>query len=822
MNARILLLPLFVIASLTACGDSPVPPLPPLSEAQQEQARGQRLALWYRQPAEDWMTEALPIGNGAMGAMLFGGIEAERIQFNEESLWTGGAGEWSDYRGGNRKGAHRYLPQVRQLLAENRFDDAHKLARRELTGEIKAEHADSVWEGFGAYQDFGSITIEVSHSGEVAGYRRQLALDTGIASVSYTAGGVSHQREYFASYPKRVIAMRLASDALGGSDYCVRQDSPHAGRSLQFDQGVLLLSGELDNNGMGYESRMLVESDGKLGWDGQVLCVSGASQLTLYLTAATDYLNEYPHYSGRDYRSLNAQAIDALRSADYASIRSEHVADFSGLFERVRLDLGQPDMAWLPTDERLARYKAGAADNDLEALYFHYGRYLLISSSRPGSLPANLQGKWNNSTEPKWASDYHANINIQMIYWLAEVANLPEVHEPLIDYIDSLRAPGRVTARDFFNARGWNVHVANNIFGYTAPGWDLPWGFFPSGAAWYGRHVWEHYDYNRDLDYLRKTGYPIMKEAADFWLDHLVEDADGYLSSSPSYSPEHGTISAGAYMDVEIVRDLFGNILEAAGVLGIDDEFTRDVAVARERLLPLRVGRWGQLQEWKEDVDDPDSRHRHLSHLYALHPGKQVNLSETPKLAEAARVSLEARGDEGTGWSIGWKVNFWARLQEGERAHQMVRRALRRAGRPGFIDKYIGLNMLTGGGVYSNLLSTHPPFQLDGNMGTASGIAEMLVQSHEGFVRLLPALPEAWSEGSVRGLKLRGNAELSLSWAGGLLTRAEVVSPVGGRFDFDYRGIRISEELVPGEPVALQFEAIGQGDATNVQGGLQQ
>jgi alpha-L-fucosidase 2 len=812
MTIRSVLLALCFAAPLAACDGASAPETITLDQQQLEQGRQQRHRLWYTQPATDWMTEALPIGNGVMGAMFFGGVDAERIQFNEESLWTGGLGEWADYRGGNRPDAYRFLPEVRELLDNNRFKEAHALARRELTGQIKAEHADSVWEGFGAYQDFGSVHIDVARSGDVGNYRRQLALDSAIGSVSYSAGGVAYHREYFASYPHRVIAMRLTSNQQGGSDYCLRQESPHAGHQARFDNGVLTLFGKLQNNGMAYESRMLVDTDGELEWNAGELCVSAAGQLTLYLTAATDYLNQYPHYSGRDYSALNAQTIAAVRATDYDSLRREHIADFSALFSRVELDLGQEGLNSLPTDQRLARYKTGASDNSLEALYFDYGRYLLISSSRPGSLPANLQGKWNDSTAPKWASDYHANINIQMIYWLAEVANLPEVHAPLIAYIDSLRAPGRVTAQEFFNARGWNVHVANNIFGYTAPGWDLPWGFFPAGAAWYGRHVWEHYDYSRDLDYLRETGYPILRETAEFWLDHLVADTGGHLSSSPSYSPEHGTISAGAYMDVEIVWDLFSSTLQAAQVLGIDDDFTRQVAAARERLLPLQVGRWGQLQEWKEDVDDPDSRHRHLSHLYALYPGEQVSLSGTPELAEAARVSLVARGDEGTGWSIGWKVNFWARLMEGDLAHQMVRRALQRAGKPGFLQQYIGLNMLTGGGVYANLLSTHPPFQLDGNMGTASGIAEMLLQSHGGIVRLLPALPAAWSEGAVRGLKVRGNAELSMAWAEGELSRAEVVSQTGGQFVFDYQGQRITKELAPGVPVVLGFRRKSSND----------
>ncbi len=746
------------------------------------------------------MTEALPIGNGYMGAMFFGGTEEEHIQFNEESLWYGGKGEWDQYNGGNRENAYTYLPEIRRLINEGKYKEADQLASKELTGIIKGTNDNGGWEGFGAYQTFGDLFVKIDQSGEPTNYIRELDISTSIATVKYKVDGVSHKRNYFASYPSRTLVFRFENDSPDGIDYEIRESTPHKNAAIELRGDELIMSGHLENNGMGYESRILIESDGEKATliDGK-LRIKSAKQLTLYLTAATDYQNKYPSYSGRDYVNLNKTTLNSVKQKGYNRILSEHILDYSNLFSRVNFELESNNRNNIPTDERLKAFALGNKDLSLESLYFQYGRYLLISSSRPGTMPANLQGKWNDKTNPPWASDYHANINIEMIYWPAEVTNLSECHEPLIEYIDKLRPPGRQSAKDFFNARGWIVNTMNNPFGYTAPGWGFPWGFFPGGAAWYSRHVWEHYEFSKDLDYLREKGYPIMKEAALFWLDYLTLDSDGHLVSSPSYSPEHGGISAGAYMDIEIAWDLFNNCIDAIDALGEDKEFKQELVAAKSKLLPLKIGKWGQLQEWKEDLDDPNNKHRHVSHLYALYPGNQINTVDSPELLDAARVSLNARGDDGTGWSIGWKINFWARLQDGSRSYKLLNRAMQ-------VTSDDGVNMMDGGGVYSNLFSTHPPFQLDGNMGATAGMAEMLLQSHSGEIHVLPALPEAWPSGKITGLKARGGLVVDMEWTKGKLNQVRIASPITQRVTVRYQDKVVKMNLTKGRTLVLDKE----------------
>ncbi|TQO39590.1 alpha-L-fucosidase 2 [Arenibacter algicola] len=765
--------------------------------AQKTEPQKSPLKLWYEEPAKSWMKEALPIGNGYMGAMFFGGPEEEHIQFNEESLWTGGKGEWDQYNGGNRENAHKHLPEVRRLLEAGKYEEAHQLANRELTGTIKADKGNNIWEGFGAYQTFGDLFVKPEESGKFTNYSRELDISDAVATIKYTVNGTNHKREYFANYPSRTLVFRFENDSPEGIDYIITQTTMHKNVTLKYNQNQLIMSGHLENNGMGFESRVLIESDGeKVTFLDNKLMVKSAKNLTLYLTAATDYKNEYPTYKGRDYISMNRETIAMVRQRGYDNLLKEHKKDYTNLFSRVNFKLATMDTNNIPTDERLTAYASGKKDPSLETLYFQYGRYLLISSSRPGTMPANLQGKWNDKTNPPWASDYHSNINIPMIYWPAEVTNLSECHEPLIEYIDKLRPPGRKSAKDFFNAEGWIVNTMNNPFGYTAPGWDFPWGFFPGGAAWYSRHVWEHYQFTQDLDFLKEKGYPIMKEAALFWLDYLTKDSNGNLVSSPSYSPEHGGISTGAYMDIEIAWDIFNNCIKATDVLENDMAFKKKLVLAKAKLLPLKIGKWGQLQEWKEDIDDPENKHRHVAHLYALHPGNQINALQTPKLIDAARVSLDARGDDGTGWSIGWKINFWARLFDGDRSYKLLRRAMA-------ITLDDGVNMTDGGGVYANLFSTHPPFQLDGNMGATAGMAEMLLQSHSGEIHILPALPESWPTGTISGLKARGGIEVDIEWKEGRLKTLRIKSIMSQPINVHYDGETVVLNLKEGETLTL-------------------
>ncbi|WP_329073165.1 glycoside hydrolase family 95 protein [Streptomyces sp. NBC_01429] len=707
--------------------------------------------LWYRTPATDWERESLPIGSGALGAGVFGTLPTERLTLNEKSLWTGGPGATGGYDHGDGT-----APRPGALASvQRRIDAEGALAPDTVAAELGRPRR-----GYGAYQVLGDLELAVpgAPSAPDASYRRSLDIASALAAVTYTHQGTTHTREFFASHPASVIAGRFSADRPGQVGLTLRYTSPRADFTATAAGDRLTVRGALQDNGLRFETQIRVTADGgtvTAGADG-TLTVSGADSARFVLAAGTDYADTYPHYRGEDPHRAVTAAVDAALARPHDALRADHVRDHRALFDRVRLDIGQSpaEPPGLPTDESLSGYTGGesAADRALEALLFQYGRYLLIASSRPGSLPANLQGVWNNDTAPPWSADYHTNINLQMNYWPAEVTNLAETTAPYDRYIESLRAPGRHSARALFGTEGWVVHNETNPYGFTGVhDWATAF-WFPEAAAWLTQQLYDHYRFSGSTGYLRTTAYPVMKEAAEFWLANLRTDPrDGQLVVTPSYSPEHGDFTAGASMAQQIVHDLFTNTLEAATALGDEPAFRTRLRTALDRLDPgLRVGSWGQLQEWKADLDSPADDHRHLSHLFALHPGRRIEAGSA--LAEAAEVSLTARGDGGTGWSKAWKINFWARLRDGDHAHTMLAELLTHSTLP-------------------NLWDTHPPFQLDGNFGATAGIAEMLVQSQHGPIEILPALPAHWPRGRVTGLRARGGATLDIAWQDGRATR---------------------------------------------------
>ncbi|WP_251622176.1 glycoside hydrolase family 95 protein [Odoribacter lunatus] len=763
-------------------------------------AVAQDWVLEYDKPARNWMNEALPIGNGYMGAMFFGGPVTDEVQVSEESFWAGGVGANKKYRGGNRRESWRYLDTIRELLKQGEKAKAAELAERYFIGETTPTAAGDQFGDFGGNQTFGSLFVTVETSDTLYGnYRRMLDLSKAEGRVRYIMGGIRFENTYFASYPARLLVMKYTNDAPKGKDYAVEFRTPHLHSVKAVGKDLLEIKGTLASNGLPFEGKILVKTDGKPAIKDGKYRIKSATWLELYLTVASAYRNSYPDYTGNDYEAVNNRAITWARNTDFDVLRHAHQQDFGALFNRVEINLGHSGQEQLTTDKRQLQYAQGAYDPGLEALYFQYGRYLLISSSREGTMPAHLQGRWNHELNAPWACDYHMNINLQMIYWPAEVTNLSECHLPLIEYIDKLREPGRVTAKEYFNARGWSVHTMNNAYGYTAPGWSFYWGYAPNSAAWLCRHLWEHFNYTGDEQYLKEKAWSIMKEAGEFWLDYLSEDTDGTLVSSPSYSPEHGDIAIGATIDQEIAWDLFTNLLAAYEYVKEDTGFIDSIRAARERLSPLKIGRFGQLQEWKEDLDDPRNPHRHVSHLYALYPGCQISPAQTPQMAEAAKRTLVYRGEEGTGWSLAWKINFWARLLDGNQSYKMLRNILRPSLSRG------DYRNPSGSGSYANLLCAHPPFQIDGNMGAVAGIAELLLQSYDGTVNLLPALPTAWPTGSVKGLKARGGYTVDMSWKDGLLKEASVTASQSGSCRVKYREKEKVLTLQAGETVRLDW-----------------
>ncbi len=750
----------------------------------------QPLLLWYEKPATQWV-EALPIGNGRLGAMVFGGTASERLQLNEDTLYAGGP-----YDPNNRE-ALQALPEARRLIFEGKYKQAN-----DLIGEKMMAHPIKQM----PYEPVGDLRLTFPGHNDVSNYRRELNLDTAIAKVSYQAGDVSFSREVFASPLDQVIVVSLTADRPGEISFVTTFSTPQKAAIDTETNDTLALRGENSEafgikGALKFQARArVIASGGRTVAENRKIIVSNANSALILIAAATSY-KSYKDVSG-DPESQVKSYLSRLSGKPFAAMRAAHVREHQRLFRRVTLNLGTTEAANLPTDQRPAQFLKGA-DPHLATLYFQYGRYLLVSSSRPGTQPANLQGLWNESMTPPWESKYTININTEMNYWPAEMTNLSECHEPLLRMVTELVENGSRTATIQYGASGWVCHHNTDLWRQTAPIDGPLWGFWPTGGAWLCTHLWNHYEFTRDEKFLARV-YPVMKGAAQFFVDTLVEEPrHKWLVTCPSISPENihpgdVAICAGPTMDMQILHDLFQQCFQAAQILRIDQEFALKLAQIRARLAPMQIGRAGQLQEWLEDWDleAPERQHRHVSHLYGLFPSNQITKHDTPYLFAAAKKSLELRGDVGTGWSLAWKINLWARLLDGDHAYLLLQRALTPV--YGHDIKFHG-----GGGVYPNLFDAHPPFQIDGNFGATSGITEMLLQSHMHEIHLLPALPKAWPTGSVNGLRARGGFEVDIDWTQGKLAQTTIRSVTGSDCKVRYAEQVIALELKPGGAVKL-------------------
>ena len=749
----------------------------------------------------EWEQRSLPLGNGSIGCNVMGSIATERYTLNEKTLWRGGpntAKGPQDYWSQNKQSAH-LLPEIRQAFLDGDWNKAANLTQQNFNSTVPYEATGEPQFRFGSFTTMGELCIAtgIDEAG-VSHYRRALSLDSALATVSFDAADGTHfNRTTFVSYPANVMVVRFTASQPGRQNLQIAYTpSPVGEGQFSYDgKGRLTYCGSLDNNHMRYTVRLQVmPQGGTCSYSNNQLQITGADRVDLLLTADTDYAPNYDPdwndplaYVGVNPDETTQKWLDKAQRQGYARLLKGHLSDYQPLFNRVQLRLAGAGSD-KPTNQRLADYRKGAEDRALESLYYQFGRYLLIASSRPGNLPANLQGMWHNNVDGPWRVDYHNNINLQMNYWPALPTNLAECAQPLTDFIRLLEKPGERTAKAYWGARGWAAGISANIFGFTAPleGADMSWNYNPMASSWLAIHLWDYYDYTRDVSFLRETAYPLMKGCALFCEDFLWRKPDGTLTAAPSTSPEHGPVDEGTTFTHAVVREILLRCIEAAQTLSVDADKVAQWQKILDELAPYRIGRYGQLMEWSQDIDDPKDEHRHVNHLFGLHPGHTISPLTTPELAQASRVVLEHRGDGATGWSMGWKLNQWARLHDGNHS-------------------YVLYDNLLKNGTADNLWDVHPPYQIDGNLGGTAGVTEMLLQSHAGCIDLLPSLPDAWDEGSVSGLRARGNFGVDISWKNGVLAEARITSGSGVPCSVRYGNSTLQFDTRKGKTYRLAF-----------------